>query len=98
MKPIHLGIFYLFALVCFWVTNTQAAEKLIADYGGHAGVQNATWGGKGMKIFDKYGLDVGGIMITGAARAVAARLGNSTHFFTRSAAGPLAAPATGAAV
>ncbi len=30
-----------------------AAEKLIADYGGHAGFQSAVWVGKDLKIFDK---------------------------------------------
>ena len=54
-----------------------AAEKLIADYGGHAGFQSATWIGKDLKIFEKHGLDVEIIMITGAARSVAALLGRS---------------------
>jgi NitT/TauT family transport system substrate-binding protein len=73
----------------------QAAEKLIADYGGHAGFQSATWIGKDLKIFEKHGLDVEIIMITGAARSVAALLGNSTHFATGSATGPLAAVVRG---
>lgn len=72
-----------------------AAEKLIADYGGHAGFQSATWVGKDLKIFEKHGLDVEVIMITGAARSVAALLGNSTHFSTGSATGPLAAAVRG---
>jgi NitT/TauT family transport system substrate-binding protein len=72
-----------------------AAEKLIADYGGHAGFQSATWVAKDLKIFDKHGLDVEIIMITGAARSVAALLGNSTHFSTGSATGPLAAAVRG---
>ena len=67
----------------------HAAEKLIADYGGHAGFQSATWIGRDLKIFEKHGLDVEIIMITGAARSVAALLGNSTHFSTGSATGPL---------
>ena len=73
----------------------QAAEKIIADYGGHAGFQSATWIGKDLKIFEKHGLDVEIIMITGAARSVAALLGNSTHFATGSATGPLAAVVRG---
>ena len=36
--------------------------------------------GKDLKIFEKHGLDVEIIMITGAARSVAALWGNSTHF------------------
>jgi len=73
----------------------MAAEKLIADYGGHAGFQSATWVAKDLKIFEKHGLDVEVIMITGAARSVAALLGNSTHFATGSATGPLAAAIRG---
>ena len=73
----------------------EKAEKLIADYGGHAGFQSATWVGKDLKIFEKHGLDVEIIMITGAARSVAALLGNSTHFSTGSATGPLAAAVRG---
>jgi NitT/TauT family transport system substrate-binding protein len=73
----------------------HAAEKLIADYGGHAGFQSATWIGRDLGIFEKHGLDVEIIMITGAARSVAALLGNSTHFSTGSATGPLAAAVRG---
>jgi NitT/TauT family transport system substrate-binding protein len=71
------------------------AQKLIADYGGHAGFQSATWVGKDLKLFEKHGLDVEIIMITGAARSVAALLGNSTNFSTGSATGPLAAAIRG---
>jgi NitT/TauT family transport system substrate-binding protein len=73
----------------------DAAEKLIADYGGHAGFQSATWVGRDLKIFEKHGLDVEIVMITGAARSVAALLGNSTHFATGSATGALAAAIRG---
>ena len=98
MKLNCSGIFFTLALLCFWASNVKAAEKLIADYGGHAGFQSATWVAKDMKIFDKYGLDVEVIMITGAARSVAALLGNSTHFSTGSATGPLAAAVRGSDV
>src|SRR5262245_50105482 len=98
MKLNRSGIFFTLALLCFWATNVKAAEKLVADYGGHAGFQSATWVAKDLKIFDKYGLDVEVIMITGAARSVAALLGNSTHFSTGSATGPLAAAVRGSDV
>ena len=98
MKLIRSAIFCWLALLCFWVTNVKAAEKLVADYGGHAGFQSATWVAKDLKIFDKHGLDVEVIMITGAARSVAALLGNSTHFSTGSATGPLAAAVRGSDV
>ena len=85
----------LAALFCFYVGRAQSADKIIADYGGHAGFQSATWVAKDLKIFEKHGLDVEIIMITGAARSVAALLGNSTHFSTGSATGPLAAAVRG---
>jgi len=85
-------------LCCFFLgaLNTPAAaEKLIADYGGHAGFQSAVWVAKDLKIFEKYGLDVEVIMITGSARSVAALMGGSTQFATGSATGPLAAAIKG---
>ena len=85
----------LAALFCFYVGRAVGADKIIADYGGHAGFQSATWVAKDLKIFEKHGLDVEIIMITGAARSVAALLGNSTHFSTGSATGPLAAAVRG---
>ena len=90
----YFKIFFLIAL-CFPISNGDAAEKLIADYGGHAGFQSTTWVGRDLGIFAKHGLDVEIIMITGAARSVAALLGNSTHFSTGSATGPLAAAVRG---
>src|ERR687892_1209461 len=88
----------LAALFCFYVGRAVGADKIIADYGGHAGFQSATWVAKDLKIFEKHGLDVEVIMITGAARSVAALLGNSTHFSTGSATGPLAAAVRGSDV
>jgi NitT/TauT family transport system substrate-binding protein len=85
-------------LLCCTASLADGAEKLVADYGGHAGFQSATWVAKDLKIFDKHGLDVEVIMITGAARSVAALLGNSTHFSTGSATGPLAAAVRGSDV
>jgi len=87
--------FFLTVLLCLAVPGADAAEKLIADYGGHAGFQSATWIGRDLRIFEKHGLDVEIVMITGAARSVAALLGNSTHFATGSATGPLAAAVRG---
>ena len=88
-------IYFLAVLLCFSVSTGHAADKLIADYGGHAGFQSATWVGRDLRIFEKHGLDVEIVMITGAARSVAALLGNSTHFATGSATGPLAAAVRG---
>ena len=52
-------------LLCLTSSRAGAADKLVADYGGHAGFQSAMWVAKDLRIFDKYGLDVEVIMITG---------------------------------
>ena len=80
MKLKRSAIFCWLALLCFWVTNVKAAEKLVADYGGHAGFQSATWVAKDLKIFDKHGLDVEVIMITGR-RTVRRRAFGKQHAF-----------------
>ena len=70
------SMFLLILLIsCFATVRIgYAAEKLIADYGGHAGFQSATWIGRDLRIFEKHGLDVEIVMITGAARSVAAQV------------------------
>ena len=93
----YLKILFLITW-CLPVHSGAAAEKLIADYGGHAGFQSATWVGRDLKIFEKHGLDVEIIMITGAARSVAALLGGSTQFATGSVTGPMAAITRGSDV
>ena len=95
MKLRRLLIIFLMTFLCRMNSSAYAADKLIADYGGHAGFQSATWVGRDLRIFEKHGLDVEIVMITGAARSVAALLGNSTHFATGSATGPLAAAVRG---
>src|SRR5918994_6937232 len=84
-------LFSALALMSMLISSPQAAEKLVADYGGLSGFQSTVWVAKDLKIFDKHGLDVDVIMITGSARSVAALLGGSTQFATGSATGPLAA-------
>lgn len=88
----------LTVLFCFQLDRAGAADKIIADYGGLSGFQSTVWVAKDLKIFDKHGLDVDVIMITGSARSVAALLGGSTQFATGSATGPLVAAARGADV
>jgi len=90
-----LSVLALLALLGWMAPGAQAADKLVADYGGHAGFQSAVWVAKDLKIFDKNGLDVEVIMITGSARSVAALIGGSTQFATGSATGPLAAAIKG---
>ena len=95
MKRREIGNLALFAILALSGGPLYAADKLVADYGGHAGFQSTIWVAKDLKIFDKYGLDVEVIMITGSARSVAALLGGSTQFATGSVVGPLAAVTRG---
>jgi NitT/TauT family transport system substrate-binding protein len=90
LQAVFLGVVF-----CIVADHGRSAEKLVADYGGHAGFQSAVWVAKDLKIFDKHGLDVEVIMITGSARSVAALMGGSTQFATGSATGPLAAATKG---
>ena len=77
-----LAVSVLLAVLNYTVCAGEA-NKLIPDYGGHAGFQSVVGVAKDLKIFEKYGLDAEVIMITGSARSVAALLGGSTQFRDR---------------
>ena len=81
-----------------FVHAADAADKLVADFGGVSGFQSASWVAKDLKLFDKYGLNVDLVMITGGARSVAALLSGSTQFATGSGTAPLQAYARGSDV
>jgi NitT/TauT family transport system substrate-binding protein len=95
MKLKQMSFLLSLILLMLPLCDARGAEKLVADYGGHAGFQSAVWVAKDLKILDKNGLDVEVIMITGSARSVAALMGGSTQFATGSATGPLAAAIKG---
>ncbi len=88
----------VFFLLFSFYRYVQAADKIVADFGGLGGFQGATWIAKDLKIFDKQSLEVDLVMITGGARSVAALLGGSTQFATGSATAPLLAHARGSDV
>lgn len=73
----------------------RASEKIVADFGGLSGFQSAVWVAKDLGLFEKLGLDVDLVMITGGSRSVAALLGGSTQIGTGSATAPLVAAARG---
>lgn len=73
----------------------NAAERIVADFGGLSGFQSASWVAKDLKLFEKHGIDVDLVMITGGSRSMAALLGGSTQFATGSATAPLLAAARG---
>jgi ABC-type nitrate/sulfonate/bicarbonate transport system substrate-binding protein len=87
--------FLILFLGAIFSRDVIAADKIVADFGGVSGFQSATWVAKDLKLFDKYGLNVDLVMITGGARSVAALLGGSTQFATGSGTAPLQAYARG---
>jgi len=78
--------------------SAEGADRLVADFGGISGFQSASWVAKDLRLFEKYGLNVDLVMITGGARSVAALLGGSTQFATGSGTAPLLAYARGSDV
>jgi NitT/TauT family transport system substrate-binding protein len=89
-----------YALTLFFLALTSpatgnAAERIVADFGGLSGFQSASWVAKDLKLFEKHGIDVDLVMITGGSRSMAALLGGSTQFATGSATAPLLAAARG---
>ncbi len=91
MEPfkVFVALYLMFGLV----SPAHAADKIVADFGGLGAFQSTTWVAKDLKIFDKYGLNVDLVMITGGARSVGALLGGSTQFSGGSATTPLLASA-----
>lgn len=73
----------------------SGAERIVADFGGLSGFQSASWVAKDLRLFEKHGIDVDLVMITGGARSMAVLLGGSTQFATGSATAPLLAAARG---
>lgn len=88
-------IFALLSLLLVFGQGLQAADKIVADFGGLSGFQSASWVAKDLRLFEKHGIDVDLVMITGGARSMAALLGGSTQFATGSATAPLLAAARG---
>ena len=90
-----LKLFGLLLFLPIGQASAGAAEKIVADFGGVSGFQSASWVAKDLRLFEKYGLNVDLVMITGGARSVAALLGGSTQFATGSGTAPLQAYARG---
>lgn len=84
-----------FLFLVLWPSAGRAADKIVADFGGLSGFQSASWVAKDLRLFEKHGIDVDLVMITGGARSMAALLGGSTQFATGSATAPLLAAARG---
>jgi ABC-type nitrate/sulfonate/bicarbonate transport system substrate-binding protein len=97
MRIAALALTFLFSSLTLFST-ARAADKIVVDFGGVSGFQGASWVAEDLLLFEKYGLNVDLVMITGGARSVAALLGGSTHFATGSGTATLQADARGSDV
>jgi NitT/TauT family transport system substrate-binding protein len=73
---------FLTYLVC--AGQTRAAEKINASYGAISGSMAQTWVAKEAKLFEKYGLDVNLVYISGGPRSIMSLIGGSVEFVNHS--------------
>ena len=70
----------------FWgLCEGAALEKITVSYGSISGTQSPVWVAKEKGLFEKYGLDVSLVYISGGPRSVMALLGGSVQFVIHSA-------------
>lgn len=71
----------------YLLTFSEAAslEKLNVSYGSISGTQSPVWVAKDTRLFEKHGLDVSLVYISGGPRSVMALLGGSVQFVIHSA-------------
>ena len=90
MTVLNLGKICLIAWLLFSSTNVEQSIDLSPTMA-VIGFQSALWVAKDLKIFDKHGLDVEVIMITGSASSIRRTDRQQHAISTGSATGPLAA-------
>lgn len=78
MKP--RAIFFLAALFIAAPAAAWADEKIVAAYDGFAGFQGPIWATRDLDLFKKHGLNGDLVLITGAARGMAALVSGSIDF------------------
>ena len=65
-------------------TSAAALEKINASYGAISGSMAQTWVAKEAKLFEKHGLDVNLVYISGGPRSIMALIGGSVQFVNHS--------------
>ena len=63
---------------------TPAAEKITASYGAISGSMAQTWVAKEARLFEKYGLDLNLVYISGGPRSIMSLIGGSVQFVNHS--------------
>lgn len=76
---------FLATLFAAETADGAALEKINVSYGSISGTQSPVWVAKEKGIFEKHGLDVSLVYISGGPRSVMALLGGSTQFVIHSA-------------
>jgi len=66
------------------VLSAAAAERITASYGAISGSMAQTWVAKEAKLFEKYGLDVNLVYISGGPRSIMSLIGGSVQFVNHS--------------
>ncbi len=97
-REIFLAILVtIFAVECpAKLCEGAALEKITVSYGSISGTQSPVWVAKERGLFEKYGLDVRLVYISGGPRSVMALLGGSVQFVIHSALPSLEANLGGA--
>jgi len=84
IKPHRLIIACLFFISAESSRQAGAAEKINASYGAISGSMAQTWVAKEAKLFEKYGLDLNLVYISGGPRSIMSLIGGSVEFVNHS--------------
>jgi NitT/TauT family transport system substrate-binding protein len=84
MKANRLIVAYVFACQLSSGVSAAAAEKINASYGAISGSMAQTWVAKEAKLFEKYGLDLNLVYISGGPRSIMSLIGGSVQFVNHS--------------
>jgi NitT/TauT family transport system substrate-binding protein len=75
-----MRIIFLAAVFFFAAAAARADDKIVVAYDGYAGFQGPVWSVRDLDLFKKNGLDGTLVLITGAARGMAALVSSSIDF------------------
>lgn len=67
-----------------WTGRVAALEKINASYGAISGSMAQTWIAKETRLFEKYGLDLNLVYISGGPRSIMSLIGGSVQFVNHS--------------
>src|SRR5436190_16498666 len=85
MRKILLSI----VLLLLSEANLVAQTKFLHSHSGTSSTQGAVWAAKDLGLFEKYGLNVDLVFISGGARGMQALLGGSTQAADSDGVGPV---------